>query len=126
MSGTQIDVFIDGAFPSRNRAMSRLRRLDHGRGRIAFIGSSSSGFDGARHGPDAAALMERIHGILPDGRVISGMEVFRRAYGAAGLGWLLAPTGRPILRPLFDAFYRWLARNRMRMTGRACTISMCR
>ena len=30
-----------------------------------------------------------------------GMAVFRLAYRAVGLGWLVAPTGWPLLRPLF-------------------------
>ena len=62
--------------------------------------------------------MARIHGVLADGTVIEGMEVFRRAYGAVGLGWLLAPTAWPGLRALADAGYRWFARNRLRLTGR--------
>jgi len=50
--------------------------------------------------------------------VIEGMEVFRRAYAAVGLGWLLAPSGWPGVGRLFDAAYRWFARNRLRLTGR--------
>ena len=64
-------------------------------------------------------FMARIHGRLPDGTWVEGMEVFRRAYGAVGLGWLLAPTRLPGLRQLFDAAYRVFARNRLRWTGRA-------
>jgi len=62
--------------------------------------------------------MARIHGVLSDGSVVEGMEVFRRAYAAVDLGWLLAPTRWPIIRPLADAAYRWFARNRLRLTGR--------
>jgi len=55
------------------------------------------------------------------------MEVFRRAYGAVGLGWLLAPSRWPLLGRLFDAAYRWFARNRLRWTGRqaACAAGHC-
>jgi predicted DCC family thiol-disulfide oxidoreductase YuxK len=56
--------------------------------------------------------------VLPDGTVIEGMEVFRRAYAAVGLGWVLAPSRWPILGRGFDAAYRWFARNRLRLTGR--------
>ena len=52
-------------------------------------------------------------------RVIEGMEVFRRAYAAVGLGWLLAPSRWPVVGLLFDAAYRVFARNRLRWTGRA-------
>ena len=74
-------------------------------------------------------LMGAIHGVMPDGTNVTGMEVFRRAYAAVGLGWLLAPTGWPGLRPLFDRFYRWFARNRLRLPGRragACDGDRCR
>ena len=32
--------------------------------------------------------MERIHAVLPDGRVVKDVEVFRRLYEAVGLGWV--------------------------------------
>lgn len=70
--------------------------------------------------------MARIHGVTGSGRVVEGMDVFRQAYRAVGWGWLLAPTGWPLLRPAFDALYRWFARNRLRLTGRAaCTTNRC-
>jgi len=75
-----------------------------------------------------AELMARIHAVLPDGSLVEGVEVFRRAYTAVGLGWTLAWTAWPGLRPLADAGYRWFARNRLRLTGRgahACAGGRC-
>jgi predicted DCC family thiol-disulfide oxidoreductase YuxK len=95
-----------------------LRRLDK-RARIEFEDIASPGFDAARYGLDQQGVMARIHAVLPDGSVIEGMEVFRRAYGAVGLGWLLAPSRWPGIGRLFDAAYRSFARNRLRWTGRA-------
>jgi predicted DCC family thiol-disulfide oxidoreductase YuxK len=71
--------------------------------------------------------MARMHAVRPDGSLVEGVEVFRRAYAALGLGWLLAPTAWPDLRQLSDAGYRWFARNRGRLTGRAvgCGESRC-
>jgi predicted DCC family thiol-disulfide oxidoreductase YuxK len=63
-------------------------------------------------------VMGHIHAVLPDGSVVTGMEAFRRSYAAIGLGFLLAPTGLPLLRPLFDRAYDWFAKNRLRLTGR--------
>ncbi len=40
------------------------------------------------------------------------MSVFRATYKAVGLGWLLAPTGWPVLKPLFDGLYRLFAKYR--------------
>jgi hypothetical protein len=43
-----------------------------------------------------------MHGVFPDGRIVRKVEAFRQAYRAVGLGWLLAPTGWPLLRQVFD------------------------
>jgi predicted DCC family thiol-disulfide oxidoreductase YuxK len=104
-----------------------LERLDRGRGRVRFEDIAAPGFDPAVYGLDARRVMERIHGVLPGGHVVEGMEVFRRAYAAVGLGWLLAPTRWPGLRRVADAAYRLFARNRLRLTGRAhvCETGHC-
>jgi predicted DCC family thiol-disulfide oxidoreductase YuxK len=119
MAGSEITLLIDGACPLCRREARFLRRLDRGRGRIAFEDISAEGFEPSRHGLLREAVNEQIHGVLPTGRVVRGMEVFRRAYRAVGLGWLLLPTSWPLLRPLSDRAYRWFARNRHRITGRA-------
>ena len=115
----ELVVLHDGDCPLCAREVALLRRLDRGRGRIGFDDISAPDFDPGRHGQTLAALMARIHGVLPDGTLIEGVEVFRRAYAAVGLGWLLAWTRWPLLRPLADAAYRIFARNRLRWTGRA-------
>ena len=114
----EITVLFDGECPLCAREVSLLRRLDRGRGRIGFEDIAAPDFAAGRYGRDHAELMARIHGVLPDGRLVEGVEVFRRAYAAVGLGLALAWTGWPGLRPLADAGYRWFARNRLRLTGR--------
>jgi predicted DCC family thiol-disulfide oxidoreductase YuxK len=71
--------------------------------------------------------MGSIHGVKPDGSLVTGMEVFRRAYAAVGWGWLWSPTGWPVLKPVFDAAYRWFAKRRLALTGRkgACEDDRC-
>jgi len=123
----QITVLYDGDCPLCTREIEMLRRRDP-EGRAArFEDIAAPGFDPARYGKTRAELMARIHGVLPDGRLVEGVEVFRRVYAAVGLGWLVRPTGWPLLRPAFDAAYRWFARNRLRLTGRsdACTPEAC-
>jgi predicted DCC family thiol-disulfide oxidoreductase YuxK len=114
----EITVLFDGECPLCAREIAMLRRLDRGRGRIGFDDIAAPDFDAGRYGSDPAALMARIHGVLPDGRLVEGVEVFRRAYAAVGLGWALGWTRWPGLRVLADAGYRWFARNRLRLTGR--------
>ena len=123
----QIRVLYDGECPLCTREVRLLERLDKRRERIQFEDIAAPAFDPAAYGLDADTLMARIHGVLPDGSVIEGVEVFRRAYGAVGLGWLLAPTRWPGLRRLADAAYRIFARNRLRWTARTdtCTKQRC-
>ncbi len=121
----EIRVLYDGDCPLCMREIAMLRRRDR-RGRIDFEDISAPDFDASVYGLDFETVMGRIHGVLPDGRLVEGVEVFRRAYSAVGLGWLLAPTRWPLLRPLFDAAYRVFARNRLRWTGRQnCAAGRC-
>lgn len=126
--GAQIRVLFDGECPLCRREITMLERIDAGRGRLDFEDISGSDFDASRYGLETRAVHERIHGILPDGSVVEGVEVFRRAYGAIGLGWLVAPTRWPGIRQVTDALYRWFARNRLRWTGRRleCDGDRCR
>jgi len=124
----EITVLFDGECPLCAREVALLRRLDRERGRIGFADIAAPGFDAARYGRSHAELMARIHAVVADGRLVEGVEVFRRAYAAVGLGWALAWTDWPGLRSLADAGYRWFARNRLRLTGRsphACESGRC-
>ena len=118
MNTWRIKVLFDGARPLCRREAAIWQRLDGGRGRVALVDIASVDFQAAECGISHAQAMAEIHGILPSGAVVRGMEVFRRAYAAVGLGCVLAPTAWPLLRPLFDRGYRWFARNRLRLTGR--------
>jgi predicted DCC family thiol-disulfide oxidoreductase YuxK len=122
-------VLIDGGCPLCRREAALLRRLDRSRGRLQLVDITAPDFDPSQTGRSMDDLMGAIHAITADGAIVTGMEVFRRAYAAVGLGWLLAPTAWPGLRPLFDRAYRWFARNRLRLTGRrgdACADGRCR
>jgi predicted DCC family thiol-disulfide oxidoreductase YuxK len=85
-------------------------------GRLLFEDVSQPGFDAARFGLTFEAVDAEIHAIRPDGSVLKGVEVLRLAYAAAGLGWVMRPTGWAPLRPLFDLGYRVFARHRRRIS----------
>jgi hypothetical protein len=68
--------------------------------------------------------MDRIHGRLPDGTVVEGVEVFRRLYAAVGFGPLVALTRLPGVSQLLDLAYHAFAKNRLRLTGR-CVDGAC-
>jgi len=127
-SGT-FTIYFDGDCPFCVREISWLLRRSarHG-GRLKAIDIAAAEFDPVAHGADRESFMARIHGRLGDGPLIDGMQVFREAYRAVGLGWLTAPTGWPLLRPLFDLGYRIFARHRVRLGGlfgRSCRDGVC-
>jgi predicted DCC family thiol-disulfide oxidoreductase YuxK len=118
MSDFDVEVFHDGDCPLCAREIALLRRLDRGRGRIRFTDIAAADFDAAAVGTTWRALMDRIHGRLPDGSLIEGVEVFRRLYTAVGFGPLVALTRLPGVSHLIDLAYDRFARNRLRLTGR--------
>jgi len=91
--------------------MDELRERDR-EAKLNFIDISQDGFDAAPWGATLADLNAVIHAIDARGRTHRGVPALRMAYAAVGLGWLWAPTGWPLLRKLFDAFYAVFARHR--------------
>lgn len=118
-----LELFYDGACPLCAREARALQRLDR-RGRLTLTDIAAPGFDAAATGVPMEALMARIHGRLPDGSLVEGVEVFRRAYAAVGFGPLAAFTRLPGVSGLLDLAYAWFARNRLRLTGR-CADGAC-
>ena len=107
-------LLYDGECPICRREVRWLRRVDR-HGRLDYEDIAAPDFDPARHGLTTEAVQGALHAILPDGRVMRAMAAVRTAYRAVGLGWLVAPTGWPLLRPLFDRLYRGFARHRLRI-----------
>ena len=118
-----IEVFYDGGCPLCRREIDLLRRWDR-RHRICFTDIAADAFDPAAVRKSLDELMAEIHGRLPDGSVIKGVEVFRRLYAAVGFRWLTAITRLPGLSGLMDVGYRLFARNRLKLTGR-CNEGRC-
>ena len=114
----QLRILFDAECPLCRREGRLLERLDGGRGRISLEDISAPDFDASRYGLDPADLEARLHGVLPDGTIVQGVEVLARAYEAVGWGWFVAPARWPGFRWLLDRAYLWFARNRLRMTGR--------
>jgi predicted DCC family thiol-disulfide oxidoreductase YuxK len=112
-----VEVFYDGACPLCVREIAFLRRLDRDR-RIRFTDIAASDFDAGTIGLPYEALMRRIHGRLPDGTIIEGVEVFRRLYGAVGWDLLVSLTRLPGIAQALDWAYERFAANRLRWTGR--------
>lgn len=119
----EVEVFHDGACPLCAREIAMLRRLDRAE-RIRFTDISAEDFDASTVGIGWDALMRRIHGRLPDGSIIEGVEVFRRLYAAVGYRKLVAISRWPGVAQLLAAGYRLFAASRLRLTGR-CVDGAC-
>ena len=122
MSATYpLTLLYDAQCPVCSLEMDHLRERCSD-GRLVFEDISQPGFDAARFGLSCEAVDAEIHGIRPDGSVIRGVEVLRLAYAAAGLGWVMRPTGWAPLRPVFDVGYRVFARHRRRISALAAPL----
>jgi predicted DCC family thiol-disulfide oxidoreductase YuxK len=130
MTRTEPDftILIDGDCPLCRHEGNLLRKLDKGRGRLALVDITDPAFDAGRYGTTFDDVMGTIHGVRPDGSLATGVEVFRRAYDAVGWGWLWAPTGWPVIKPIVDRVYAFFAKHRLRLTGRppVCETDRCR
>jgi predicted DCC family thiol-disulfide oxidoreductase YuxK len=117
-----VEIFFDGECPLCMREVKMLQRMDRQQ-RVRFTDIAAKTFTPPA-GLDMAALMARIHGRLPDGSILEGVEVFRRVYEAVGLGWLSRASRLPGISALTEAAYALFAKNRLRLTGR-CDHNSC-
>lgn len=120
MTDWSIKILYDGACPICSTEMNFLKRKDK-TNRILLEDISKTDLDVSKVGKSKEELNRFIHAILPDGKIISGVEVFRQAYSIVGLGFLLWPTTLPIIRQLADCAYSIFAKFRLpisRLLGR--------
>lgn len=111
-----LTLLYDAACPVCSLEMDHLRQRDTA-GRLVFVNIAEPGFEPSRYGATLAEMNAVIHAVQPDGRLLRGVEVLRLAYAAVGLGWVVHPTGWPLLRPAFDWGYRLFAEHRMRISA---------
>ncbi len=108
----EFTLLYDGDCPICQKEVGWLRWKNK-LGKLGFQDINATEFDPGAYGKSHAELMAEIHGFYPDGKIVKGMPVFRAAYRALGLGWLMAATDWPVLRSLFDLLYSWFARHRL-------------
>ena len=119
-----IEMFYDGDCPLCMRETRMLGRMDRDK-RIRFTNIATADFDATTVNKTQPELMAEMHGRLPDGSWVTGVEVFRRLYSAVGFGPVVWITRLPIIRQLLNVGYYFFAKYRLRLTGRcdaACAI----
>jgi predicted DCC family thiol-disulfide oxidoreductase YuxK len=127
MSERRLKLLYDSECPFCRREAQWLKRRDHD-GRLVLEDISALGFDPSRYGLTRQEVTDVLHGVLPDGRIVRGVEALRQAYQAIGLGWLVAPTRLPVVGWVLDRMYGAFARNRAglgRWFGRRCQNGVC-
>jgi predicted DCC family thiol-disulfide oxidoreductase YuxK len=120
-----IEVFYDGDCPLCMREINFLRRMDRKR-KLRFTNIAAAGFRADDFGIRWEEFMSEIHGRLPDGTWVRGVEVFRKLYSAVGCGSIVWLTRLPVIRALLDRAYSTFARNRLRWTGRCSSTAGCK
>ncbi len=115
----KIKLLYDGECPLCVREVNFLTKKDAGRGLVKFVDIASDDYDPQDNaGIDFATAMGRIYAILPNGKVIKNVEVFRQVYELLGMGWVYAITRVPIIGTIADWLYGVWADWRLKLTGR--------
>lgn len=114
-------LFYDGACPLCQKEVNWLKKRCQKRGyALGFVDISAADFDARPTGKTLSELMKELHLRDPRGEWSVAMEATRKIYQQIGLGWLMKPTGWPVLRPLFDHLYSGFARIRPRLQKEPC------
>ena len=121
-------VLYDHACPLCRTEMLRLKQRDSHE-RLILLDINSDEFDEQVWGVSRAEASRALHVLTPQDRWLIGMPANRHVYARVGLGWLMAPSGWPLLSRLADVFYGYIAPNRLRVSrwlGLKTTSAVCR
>ena len=105
-------VLFDRACALCRTEMLRLKKRDR-HARLQLVDITDPEFNPRQWGFSRQALSAALHVLTPEGEWLIGMPAIRHVYDKVGLGWLMAPTGWPLLSPLADFLYRRIAPNRL-------------
>ncbi|KAG2454771.1 hypothetical protein HYH02_000606 [Chlamydomonas schloesseri] len=113
-----IRLLYDGDCPLCLREVDFLRSKNAAN-KVVFVDIAAPDYNPAENANISfERAMETIHGVTWEGRVLTGVEVFRAVYEAVGLGWVYAITKIPIVLTIANKIYDVWASNRTQLTGR--------
>jgi predicted DCC family thiol-disulfide oxidoreductase YuxK len=119
----QLEVFFDGECSLCRREIEWLKSKNKD-GKVTFVDIAARDFEATKYGKSWDEFMAEMHGRLPDGSWLVGLDTFDHLYRVLKMGWLVRWTRWSWTRPVADWCYRWFAKNRLRLTGRKT--SSCR
>ena len=102
----KFEVFFDGQCPLCSREIDMIRRKDKSN-QLTLTDISAPGFSSDDFSQEA--LMKEIHGRLPNGEYVKGVEVFREIYHRLGFARVVASTRLPGIRHFLSIAYRCFA-----------------
>lgn len=125
-----LTLYFDGQCALCRKEVQRLRRWDR-HGRLTFADIAQADFSPASLGVDIEALRTLMHSRTSDGRMLAGVDSIVAAYTLVGRGWMVWPLRVALLRRFWSGVYRFVARNRYRLSRLAgqrtvCTGDACR
>ncbi|MEM9372986.1 MAG: DUF393 domain-containing protein [Planctomycetota bacterium] len=126
-------LLYDGRCSVCDGTARAIERMDPDRRRVHAVDFRASTRESDAAGIPAESLEAGIHLIHPDGAVSAGPDAVRDALRALRLGGVAWTLALPVAGTLFERFYDWFARNRLRWferrspeAGSACEDGGCR
>lgn len=107
----RFEVFFDGKCPLCRREIDWVRRSDRDK-QLILTDISGPEFQPAQF--SIQELMREIHGRMPDGQYIKGVDVFREIYGRLGYSRAVSLTRLPGIRWILGRAYSLFAMIRFR------------
>ena len=109
-------VYYDGLCPLCTREINHIKRLDK-QGSLEMQDINASDFEQRFPHIDPIKADRILHGELPDGRIILGLDVTCMAWALVGKGHWFAFMRWPLVKPIADRAYLFFARHRHRVSG---------
>lgn len=102
----RFEVFFDGQCPMCKLEIAMVRKRDK-HNRLILTDIAAPDFEATDR--PLNTLMREIHGRYPNGKYVTGVEVFREIYQRTGFGKLYAPSKLPVIRLIYDLGYKVFA-----------------
>ena len=117
MNDYPLTLFFDGGCAICRFDIANLSARNQ-EGLLRFVDITEPGFDPAVHGRTLEDFHARMHAQKANGDFVTGLEVFRLATRAVGVGWIAAPSGWRLLKWPMDRVYDLFARHRRSLSCR--------